>query len=360
MKLSTAESERLEVLRFPLIVGVVFIHAYGANVGLSSENSGIENISGGAYFVQQFISQGLARLSVPLFFVISGYLFFLGFSLSTDSYLAKIKSRLKTLLVPFLFWNSAILLLLFIAQTIPATKLYFSGENQHIATFSVFDFFNAIFGFNSSPASYQFWFIRDLMIMVLLAPILNWVLNNRLLAKIGLFSILVMWFFGFWPLYCPSGDAFFFFYIGAFCAVNKYSLFTLDKYAPTLSIGYALLLFCDLVTKEQQLNYYIHNLAILVGLISALFLSQLILLRPKLKRALFNLAGYSFFVFAFHEPALITLKKVVYRVVSPQNDALISVLYFMIPITIIVLSIYTYKLLNVMAPNVLKIISGGR
>lgn len=61
-------------LRFPLILGVLFIHNYG-NIILNS----YEEISGLAYLselLKVLISQVLARLSVPIFFLMSGYLFF--------------------------------------------------------------------------------------------------------------------------------------------------------------------------------------------------------------------------------------------------------------------------------------------
>ena len=44
MSISKSSSERLNVLRFPLIVGVVFIHAYGASIGLTNGVTGVENL----------------------------------------------------------------------------------------------------------------------------------------------------------------------------------------------------------------------------------------------------------------------------------------------------------------------------
>ncbi|APW37491.1 hypothetical protein RD110_10060 [Rhodoferax koreense] len=103
--LNHENSARLALLRFPLIVGVVFVHAYGGSMNLSnSEISPIKN-SPIVGFVQDFISNGLARTAVPLFFVISGYLFFLKEGWSFEHYQNNVISRVKTLLIPFLFWG---------------------------------------------------------------------------------------------------------------------------------------------------------------------------------------------------------------------------------------------------------------
>ena len=86
MKLDKSSSERLDIIRFPLIVGVIFIHAYGSSVNLKNSNTGIDQVGFITKFIQDFISDGLARISVPLFFLMSGYLFFLGFKWSALIY----------------------------------------------------------------------------------------------------------------------------------------------------------------------------------------------------------------------------------------------------------------------------------
>ncbi len=84
MTLNKITSERLSLLRFPLIVGVVFIHA---NV----EYSGIiiDQQSWFSDFFRTIISRGIARISVPIFFLMSGFFFFLGFSWTLDKYKKK-------------------------------------------------------------------------------------------------------------------------------------------------------------------------------------------------------------------------------------------------------------------------------
>jgi hypothetical protein len=69
----------------------VYVHAYTTQVALSSGQFGLDNTGTALNFIRNFISQGLGRIAVPLFFLISGYLFFWNFSLTTESYLKKLK-----------------------------------------------------------------------------------------------------------------------------------------------------------------------------------------------------------------------------------------------------------------------------
>ena len=64
------------MLRFPLIVLVVYLHNGSGTVRFA--NAGIVERSSSPmldYFVA-FLSDGVARVAVPLFFLMAGYLFF--------------------------------------------------------------------------------------------------------------------------------------------------------------------------------------------------------------------------------------------------------------------------------------------
>lgn len=77
MKNDELLSKTISYLRFPLTVGIVFIH-FSLHEGLEIHGikHGLDNPEW-FFFIVYFISQVLARIGVPLFFVISGFLFFL-------------------------------------------------------------------------------------------------------------------------------------------------------------------------------------------------------------------------------------------------------------------------------------------
>ncbi|ABM03015.1 hypothetical protein Ping_1180 [Psychromonas ingrahamii 37] len=360
MKLDRFSSERLDIIRFPLIVGVIFIHAIGSSVKLKNSNTGIEQIGFISEFIQAFISNGLARIAVPLFFLISGYLFFLAFTWSLEKYQSKVKSRLRTLVIPFLFWNAICILVFFIAQSIPSTSVFFSGSNQYIATYNVFDFFNNLLGLNKSPISYQFWFIRDLIVMVILAPLFLLILNNKNISTFVFACLFTLWFIGFWPIYVPSLAAFFFFYAGAYFSNMKFDLFSIDRYGKVISSIYLIILVTDSLTKGEVYSSYIHKIGIVFGIMTALYLSKYALQSTVAKNVLLKLSHYSFFVFAVHEPILTILKKIIYKLIVPTSDLAVTSIYLSIPIAVILISLAAYKVLSMAIPKTLNIVTGGR
>jgi len=359
MGLDISSSERLSVLRFPLIVGIIFIHAFGTAVAFDNGTTIIGvGLSGWPGFVQDLISQSMARIAVPLFFLISGYFFFLGFKGSLSEYGKKLHSRVKTLLIPFIFWNVATLFVFVLAQTLPATQGYFSEQIRRVSSFGLYDYFNAIFGIDRLPISYQFWFIRDLIIMVLLAPVI-W-LAIRTLPHVFLWLFLGLWYFNIWPVYIPSVVALAFFYTGAYIAFSNTSLFALDRFEIPILISYSVVLLIDVLIKVPNMSNYIHNTGLLLGIASALIVSRHLVKRDAIKRGLLWAGSCSFFLFAVHEPLLTVFKKVAYMVLSPNSDGIVLALYFFIPALVITISMLIYIGMKSVSPVFLRVISGGR
>lgn len=356
----TCSSLRISVLRFPLIVCVVFIHSYSSTVGLSGGviGGGVSQNSIIYDFVKDIISEGIARIAVPLFFLLSGYLFFIGFKWSKENYLIKLKARINTLLIPFLFWNITTLILLILAQTIPATQIFFSGENPLLVTYNSFDYLNAIIGLNRYPIAYQFWFIRDLMILTLLVPLINVI--NRVRPYIFLSIVLICWLIGVWPIYAPSSVSLLFFSVGAYWASIGKSLFAFDKLGFKLLTFYFSIVVVDVLTIGDSFNACFHKITIMFGVLAALFLSKLVIDIPRLKSLMLRLSGASFFVFAIHEPLLTILKKMAYQILLPQKSSIIFFLYFFIPIITILTSLLIYRCFSFLMPNFTRIVTGGR
>lgn len=358
--LDEESSLRLKILRFPLIVGVIFIHnadsvvrfAQGVNSGTASANVLTD-------FIRNLVSQGIARTAVPLFFLMSGYFFFRGLQSLKHDYFNRINSRIRSLLVPFLIWNIATLIVLAIGQFLPVTQGYFSGRTLAIASFNFYDYIDAIFGITRRPISYQFWFIRDLMVLVLLAPAINFLITSRVQAYY--ISILAgCWLLGVWPSPIPSAEAALFFSVGSVFAFNKKSLFGLDDKWLPISIAYFITLLADILLRGTEWGQYLHRTGIVLGVISALCLTKIIIRHARLKEVLVSLSGVSFFIFAAHEPMLTIVKKIVYKVIQPTSSLSNLALYFLIPISLIILLIWTYRICERTFPATTRVITGGR
>lgn len=352
-------TNRLILLRFPLIVGVVFLHNYNTSVGFSYGYTaiGLTHNNWFSEFLRNLISQEIARIAVPLFFLMSGYLFFNGFVWSISLYLKKLKSRVHTLLIPFLFWNIATLLIILLGQSISVTAHYFSGKNPTIINFSGTDYLTHIFGFGFNPISYQFWFIRDLIILVLISPFIFYMLKK--IPSFFIYLLFLAWFSGFWlPLDMPSSEATLFFSIGSYLAINNRSCFIFDGYAKIFFIVYVSIITVDAAFHDTFI--YLNKVGILLGIVSALCFTQYLCSALKIKKALLSLSNASFFVYAAHEPLLSLMRKLTYLYIKPNSDFLVLLLYFTTPIVLITVLVLMYQKLTLTFPAFIKIISGGR
>lgn len=85
-------------------------------------------------YVMFLLSNVIGRLSVPMFFLISGFLFFREGTLTHIGYTAKLYSRLHTLLIPYLLWN-LIGFCFFVGKHYPPPIIFISRNytNRNIA-----------------------------------------------------------------------------------------------------------------------------------------------------------------------------------------------------------------------------------
>ena len=350
-------SSRIEILRFPLIVGVVFIHNYATAVIQREGPVGATNDGAWVQFLRLFVSEGLARIAVPLFFAISGYLFFVG-GWDWTKYTAKLHRRLHTLLIPYLFWNFLALAVFAAAQSVPQFRFAaFSTRFPPIHSFTAFDYVNALFGLTVNyPISAQFWFIRDLMALVVLAPVIHLLLGRRL-ALPFVVALLGLWFLHDWPLLWPSADATFFFCAGAYLSLPGHDLECLDKFGAWICAGFLVLLVLHSAFPESPLN--LDKLAILFGLPSAWWLARLAAGTIRLNAQLVALGGASFFVFAAHQPLLTILIRVVYKALNPSGGLALLGLFFAVPICLIALLLLVYRALLKTMPALTGVITGS-
>ncbi|MDP2226065.1 MAG: acyltransferase, partial [Moraxellaceae bacterium] len=294
----------------------------------------------------------------PIIFLDVWVSFFVGFDWSTKNYIEKLKSRAKTLLIPFLFWNIITLALLAFAQTLPAAQGYFSGKNALIASFNASDYMTVIFGIGRSPIAYQFWFIRDLMILVLLTPIIFYLGKKAPLPFVCI--LFFCWFAGFWPIFTPSSAATFFFVMGSLLAIKRKSLFATDPYGSAIAAAYIVILIVDVILIKSEFHLILHKTGIIFGVLTVLFLTKWVASSRALKNFLLPLAGVSFFVFAAHEPLLYVARKVLYKLIEPDSTYSVLGLYFAIPIMVIMILIFAHRVLSSLFPNAIRIITGGR
>jgi len=94
------QSKVINAMRFPLIILVVLFHLNPPELIVNSPFTSYNIIA------SFFSANGIARLAVPTFFLISGYFYFYHLKgWSKFVYINKLRKRLHTLLIPFYMKN---------------------------------------------------------------------------------------------------------------------------------------------------------------------------------------------------------------------------------------------------------------
>lgn len=348
-------SQTISFLRFPLIVGVVFIHANFSNLMID----GVDVSQTEGFPVYQTISllcsNIIARICVPLFFFISGFLFFYKSEFSLFMYLYKLKKRVHTLLVPYLFWNFLVIVLYFLVQSLfPGLT---SGMNTPVSEYTLTDWVMAFWSVHADmPISGQFWFIRDLMVIVLLTPLVYYSIKYVrvfIVLLLGLF-----WFFDYWFSFVGfSITAFFFFTAGAWFSINKVDFVQIMR--PWLYPASVLYIVLVSILLLYECNAYMLNMSIVIGIISIVAISSY-----SLERGVWTVNSFlsdaSFFIFAYHSMLLLFCGKVLFKIIAPDSSILLLLIYLGSIAFVVFLGLGLYYFLRKKLPQFTSVITGGR
>jgi len=299
------------------------------------------------YINKILISNILGRIATPFFFFIAGYYFFFKTTFDKNVYVGKLKKRFWTLLIPYLFWNASCLSL-----------LYFENKGftiQNIINAFWYNYGNEIATF---PIAYQFWFVRDLIIISILSPIIYLIIN-----KLKIFGLFLLGFL--WSVQIPYvGDqlirGLFFFALGAWFSINKKTF--IDYFIRIKNNAFVLFLIflvSDItIIISYGVNYYVHNVTIILGLISVFNLAYVLLEKNKISNNVF-LSSASFYVFAIHDPWLMRYVSLGMRMLfKPQSDIGFLVWYFAVVIVVTLLCLSFYYLGMFIFPKFMNLITG--
>ncbi|UVO50923.1 acyltransferase [Sphingomonas sp. SUN019] len=341
----------MAALRFPLVALVVYIHARSGTItfgdGVVSVESAVLDT------VKTALSEGVARTAVPLFFLLSGYLLFHaqeGWSWS--GFAAKLRRRVDTLLVPYLFWNIALYAMIAAAQS-TSLRIFFSSSGvlrdmtwgQQAAW---------VLGLQRYPIAYQFWFIRDLMILVLLAPAF-FLLARRVPVAVVVTAVLgLCWMVDWWPIDIPAIEAALFFFVGVVAGVHGRNLFRGLPLIPVM-LGYGVLLAAFLLSRGTRIESFVQHGLVATGIVLAVAIVRS--LPPLALQRLASLAGASFFVFATHEPLTTALLKISYRV-FPISPGMALAVYLLVPLVVIAITLVGYRIALALAPSLTRRVTG--
>ena len=141
-----------------------------------------------AQFFLNTIFYGFTRIAVPVFFLISSILFFRDFSVK-DNYVRKIRRRFFSLAIPYLLTILLYIFIYLLSQQINSLRAFYSPEDI-IENWTISKFLSKLFIFPFNPA---LWFIRDLFIAYLFAPVIHVILKCRILGCLFTLVLSVVW-----------------------------------------------------------------------------------------------------------------------------------------------------------------------
>ena len=272
-------------LRFPLIFLIILLHCYS-----------VQRIDGDhtTYFRALYpFYNWLGESGVPGFFFISGYLFFL----SKKSYSQKISTRVHTLIIPYLLWNSLLLILYLIAYVVGFPQVI---NGRSIADYKLIDYVRLFWdrgsfdNGNFVPLLCPLWYIRNLLIMSILSPLFYYII--KYLREVFLLFIAIWWMTTY-----NNALTILFFCLGAYFSIlDKNPLETVIKNKPLFITIFVLFAAGDIITHvaiNTPVNLQVHRLALIFN-IPALFLLADYYVRHKYSNEL--LPNSAFIVFCVH------------------------------------------------------------
>lgn len=354
MKIWTELSDTLRITSLLAILLIVAIHYH------SQPFTGAYT---GNYLVQEFIHNILGRAAVPVFSLMSGFLFFQGPALTLSILADKLKNRVVTILLPTLF----ISLLIWFWDKFPtlvlANQPYDGNWKQFFVVWWLY------------PNGSQFWFIRDLMILFFLTPYI-YLLIQRFAALVPM-ALLFCWcmdwqLFPIWESrYFLNNDTLTFFVMGAWISLRG----TEDKVKSFLNPGsnvlFQLVVIYMLLTAARiylepsmslwyQAVYHWYSLplqkaVILIGMYLLLVTAQG-LCRTRTKDVFLRLAGYSFFIFLVHD---YPLKNILWEWLYQQGISLVWIFYLRLGIALALLFLAA-AILEATFPQFFSWLNGGR
>ncbi len=352
-------SDTISTMRFPLLLMVVLIHcSLRYKIGASGSGYIAEN-------VMYFVSFCVCSIAVPTYFLMSGYLFFgimgKNRNISLKEYGNKLRKRFFRLLIPYLLWNliGFCMMALFMETSL---KRFFPGLNLTIdfkyfisCFWSVGDLFT-FFQTAGAPVDAPMWFVRDLIILTLLSPLIA--LIYKYLKFWILIPLTVLFILGIWPHvvgFSLTGILFYMF--GAYFSISQ------SKIIPQMSklwwMPFVAVIVFTVETWIRPSGYpYIHSFSILTGSVAFIYIAIQVSKHERVVKKLSALGNLGFFIFAFHMLISSETATIICRILKPATNLGWLGCYMLMFLTLIFVSTVLYLGLKKLLPGFLSLLVG--
>ncbi len=355
-KLNAHSSQTIDFMRFPLIVGIVMIHCHIES----------DSLPAATCFINLF-HIGFCRPCVPLFFIISGFLFFRNGTSDRTTYISQLRKRVPTVLVPYLLWNIlALIWYVMVSRGAIVAK---------IPTDNIFKFLQYIFWDQlgepcsfyyeppTTPVDYPLWYLRDLIVMSIISPLFYVLLKGRKGIWV-LGALLVCFVAGLGPhISGLEPVAVVFFGFGAYSGIHGLDPVeacgrpTVFRATAATAIWTAL---C--VASVSGPTAFIRERCIGLGILCGVYALTCWASYMTDRRARIPalLTSSTFFVFGLHSLVIGPWRSILSKVIIPDTSVGMILLYFSLSATVTAFCVASYWLLRRICPPIAKALTGGR
>ena len=333
-KQSLSQYDIIRQLRFPMIVLVTFAHSYGR---VDDSYSLLFSDFNTYEFLKLLVSQTLVKVAVPVFFIISGYLFFANVSeWNLTVYKQKMLRRAKTLLLPYLIWN---LLMAIKLKTFSWSMFWVYISKAGMQT----DWLGSE-NWMTAPANMPLWFLRDLMVVSLLTPIIYIIMRRWGRVVLPLLTLIYLSGVGAFAVPGLSMYAVFFFSLGAFLAIRKQDLVeTMLRFETLAYISASLLAVVMVCTYHTAVFSSLMLCFRIVGAVAVFCLAQRILSCSH-RRLPAVVCDSSYFIYLAHYVFFLSFLDTAFFRLFGESEASLSIHYLLCPLLKVALFVAVYAI----------------
>ena len=333
--------------------------------------------SGFAYTLRILLSEGVCRIAVPAFFLISGYLFFANMKeWDGNVWIGKLKRRVHTLLIPYIIWNILGIAYVCLSPYVGAVTetpdsllsiiqergwlRLFWDSNRVMEQWSPPDInMLGVTMHHGMPANTPLWFIRDLIIINILSPFIYLLVKHTKFYFIGALCILFIlniWF----PFEGLSIIGVLFYSLGSYYALLSKGLlehFSKIKYLSLIGSSILLILLTVLWGRHWSAQY-IQRLFVLFGVVAAFNLASIVMRNGN--GLMSRISDSSFFIYASHIMIISAIAFILGRLIPGSNQVIMAIRYLLTAFITILICEGAYQVLKSFSPNIVSFLCGSR
>ncbi|MCQ2093671.1 MAG: acyltransferase [Bacteroidaceae bacterium] len=377
------QSQAIDLLRFPLMVIVVFGHTLLTTVSVEKADFPLLSGQGVYNALSVMFTYVIPHMTVPVFFMMSGYLFFRNFNLwSWQIYREKIRKRFWTLLVPYILWNIIPVIVNLFRYSVLAVRNHSAdGVIDYIRGVSLWSIFvenvrlpwpTNILGWNgcylTGPLNGTLWFMQDLIVLSIISPVIYYLIKKTKVWLIVLFAVGYVVNITI-PVHGLSFNGLLFFSVGGYFVLSGRNFCEFSR----RHVGWLLpatLVFCGLGVyyggiKETYGLFYTYLYTISCSFL-AFAIASFLIEKYGLKPNRF-LTRCTFFIFGMQMINILGVGLIVqicrdflYSVIGMDSYLQLSIANFLTPALTAGVCMLTYYLLNRFMPGISAILSGNR